>query len=119
MKCPNKKCGKSNAVVYTKQLCATGIHIDEGGELVIDATETQEAWNDVEPEYVICCECEHKGSPEEFGLYSGKFLRAKLDRLIFTALEVDGLGELPDQIISLILPQGGVLIHKGGAISEE
>jgi len=111
MKCPNEGCGKQIVVVYTKLLCATGIHIDEG-ELFIDATETQEAWNDVEPEYVVCGECEYKGSPEEFGLYSGKFLKAKLERMIFTALETDGLGALPEQIMSLILPQGGVLIHK-------
>lgn len=104
MKCPNKECGKSNVVVYTKQLCATGIHIDEG-ELVTGNTETQEAWTSVEPEYVICGECEYKGSPEEFGLLSGKFLRDKLERIIFEAVQNDGLGALPEQIMSLILKE--------------
>lgn len=111
MKCPNKECGKSKAVVYTKQLCATGICIEDG-ELVTGNTETQEAWTEVEPEYVLCAECEYKGTPEEFGLYAGKLLEQKLARLIHDALEKDNLGALPQQIISLVLPQGGVLIHK-------
>ena len=108
MQCP--KCKERNVVVYTKLLCTTGIFMNEG-ELVTDTTETQEGWQSVEPEYVICNECQYRGTPEEFGLYTGKFIRDKMCRLIHNALENDGLGALPGQIMKLVLPHGGVVIH--------
>ena len=113
MKCPNKACGKSNAVVHVRQLCTTGIHMDEG-ELVVGETVTFQEWNEVEPEYVVCAQCDFKGPPEAFGLYTGKLLKDKLDRLIHEALESDNLAALPKQLMDVVLPVGGILIHKGG-----
>ncbi len=108
MNCP--KCNKRDVDVYTNQLCSTGVRIEEG-ELVIDTTEAQEGWQSVEPEYVVCAECNYQGAPEEFGLYSGKLLKAELNRLIEESIrDNDGLGALPSNIINLVLPQGGVLI---------
>lgn len=114
MKCPNEECGtKDKFVVYTRLRCATSLSLDEG-ELVVGETKTKEVWNSVEPESVVCSLCGNAGTPEEFGLYSGKLLKAELTRLISKALKTDGLEVLPEQILNLVLPQGGVLVHKGG-----
>lgn len=114
MKCPGEECGnRDKFVVYTRLRCATSLSIDEG-ELVVGETKTKEVWNSVEPESVVCSLCGNAGKPEEFGLYSGKFLKAKLIRLISETIGTDGVGALPEQIMDLVLPQGGVLIHKEG-----
>lgn len=113
MECPNEDCSNTTDFnVVANQRCITTLSFKDG-ELVSDETEIKQAWHIVEPEFVVCAECDYTGKPEEFGLYSGKLLRNKLARLIDEALENDTLAALPDQLMSLVHPQGGILIHKG------
>lgn len=113
MECPNECGNTTNFNVATRLLCLTALSFEDG-KLVTDETKTRETWTNVEPEFVECGKCQYSGKPEEFGLYSGKLLKTKLERLIHKALESDTLGALPNQLMSIVLPQGGILIHKGG-----
>ncbi len=102
MKCPNCTNKTRFSKCCTREV-STIIEVVDG-KLEYAASTIIGKPGDVEPQTLMCTECQFEGAPHLFGHFNEASLKKQIRIIVNEALETDGLTELPDQLAELMFP---------------